>query len=130
MTDAVQIAQWALRITLALAFIAAGVSHFVAAPARTMRAMIPPVLRHPRLPSPAALVTITGLCEIAGGLGLLWEPVRFITAIALIVFLIAVFPANAYAADHPDRFGKAALPFWPRYFGQLVLIVLVLLAAL
>ena len=130
MTDAVQIAQWALRITLALAFIAAGVSHFVAAPARTMRAMIPPVLRHSRLPSPAALVTITGLCEIAGGLGLLWEPTRFVTAIALIVFLIAVFPANAYAAEHPDRFGKAALPFWPRYFGQLVLIVLVLLAAL
>lgn len=130
MMDAVQIAQWVLRIALALAFIAMGVSHFVAAPAHTMRAMIPPVLRQPWIPSPAALVTITGLCEIAGGLGLLWEPTRFITAIALIVFLIAVFPANAYAAEHPDRFGKAALPFWPRYFGQLVLILLILLAAL
>ncbi|MBH0023619.1 DoxX family membrane protein [Salinibacterium sp. SWN248] len=128
--DAVEIAQWALRIALALAFIAMGVSHFVAAPARTMRAMIPPALRQKWMPSPSALVTITGLCEIAGGLGLLWEPVRLITGIALVLFLIAVFPANAYAAEHPDRFGKAALPFWPRYFGQLGLIVLVVLAAL
>ncbi|MGZ0211430.1 MAG: DoxX family protein [Actinomycetales bacterium] len=130
MMDAVEIAQWALRIALALAFVAMGVSHFVAAPARTMRAMIPPVLRQKWMPSPAVLVTITGLCEVAGGLGLLWEPVRFIAGIALIVFLIAVFPANAYAAEHPDRFGKAALPFWPRYFGQLVLIALIVLAAI
>ncbi|WP_231606237.1 DoxX family membrane protein [Salinibacterium sp. NK8237] len=128
--DAVEIAQWALRIALALAFIAMGVSHFVAAPSRTMRAMIPPALRQKWLPSPGALVTITGLCEIAGGLGLLWEPVRLITGIALVLFLIAVFPANAYAAKHPDRFGKAALPFWPRFAGQLVLIVLVVLASL
>jgi len=128
--DAIEVARWAVRIALALAFIAMGVSHFVAAPARTMRAMIPPVLRQPWAPSPAALVTITGLCEIAGGLGLLWEPTRFVTGVALIVFLIAVFPANAYAAEHPDRFGKAALPFWPRYFGQLALIALVLIAAL
>ncbi|MBH0116057.1 DoxX family membrane protein [Salinibacterium sp. NG253] len=128
--DAVEIAQWALRIVLALAFIAMGVSHFVAAPARTMRAMIPPALRQKWMPSPSALVTITGLCEIAGGLGLLWEPVRFIAGIALVLFLIAVFPANAYAAKDPDRFGKAALPFWPRLAGQLVLIVLVVLAAL
>ncbi|CAO1652772.1 DoxX family membrane protein [Salinibacterium sp. NYA9b] len=128
--DAVEIAQWALRIVLALAFIAMGVSHFVAAPARTMRAMIPPALRQKWMPSPSALVTITGLCEIAGGLGLLWEPVRFIAGIALVLFLIAVFPANAYAAKDPDRFGKAALPFWPRFAGQLVLIVLVVLAAL
>ncbi|MBH0098579.1 DoxX family membrane protein [Salinibacterium sp. NSLL150] len=128
--DAVEIAQWALRIVLALAFIAMGVSHFVAAPARTMRAMIPPALRQKWMPSPSALVTITGLCEIAGGLGLLWEPVRFIAGIALVLFLVAVFPANAYAAKDPDRFGKAALPFWPRFAGQLVLIVLVVLAAL
>ncbi|WP_231604808.1 DoxX family membrane protein [Salinibacterium sp. SWN139] len=128
--DAVEIAQWALRIVLALAFIAMGVSHFVAAPARTMRAMIPPALRQKWMPSPSALVTITGLCEIAGGLGLLWESVRLITGIALVLFLIAVFPANAYAAKNPDRFGKAALPFWPRFAGQLVLIVLVVLAAL
>jgi uncharacterized membrane protein len=130
MMDAAQIAQWVLRITLALAFIGIGVTHFVAAPARTMAAMIPPVLRHTWMPSPRALITLTGLCEIAGGLGLLWEPTRFIAGIALILFLIAVFPANVYAAEHPKRFGREAIPFWPRYFAQLVLIALCLLAAL
>ncbi len=44
-------------------------------------------------------------------------------------FLIAVFPANAYAAEHPEKFGRAAFPFWPRYLAQLGLIVLVTLAA-
>ena len=130
MMDAVEIAQWVLRIALALAFIAMGVSHFVAAPARTMRAMIPPALRQSWMPSPMVLVTLTGLCEVAGGLGLLWEPTRFITGIALVLFLIAVFPANAYAAEHPERFGKAATPFWPRYFAQMLLITLCLLAAI
>jgi uncharacterized membrane protein len=130
MMDAAEIAQWVLRVALALAFVAIGVSHFVAAPARTMAAMIPPALRQKWMPSPTALVTITGLCEIAGGLGLLWEPSRFIAGIALVLFLIAVFPANVYAAEHPKRFGKAALPFWPRYFGQVTLIALCLMAAI
>ena len=49
-----------------------------------------------------------------------------LAAIALTLFLIAVFPANAYAAEHPERFGKVAIPFWPRYLGQLVIIALVL----
>src|SRR5664279_2536605 len=130
MMDAAEIAQWVLRIALALAFIGMGVSHFVAAPARTMAAMIPPALRHKWMPSPTVLVTITGLCEVAGGLGLLWEPTRFIAGIALVLFLIAVFPANAYAAEHPERFGRVATPFWPRYFLQMLLIALCLLAAL
>ncbi len=53
---------------------------------------------------------------------------RFAAGIALVLFLVAVFPANAYAAEHPERFGRAAFPFWPRYAAQLVLILLVLLA--
>ncbi|EPR77642.1 hypothetical protein ADILRU_0059 [Leifsonia rubra CMS 76R] len=130
MMDAAETAQWVLRIVLALAFIAMGVGHFVAAPARAMAAMIPQAFRKSWMPSRSALVTITGLCEIAGGLGLLWEPTRFAAGIALVVFLIAVFPANAHAAKHPERFGKAAIPFWPRFFAQLVLIALCLLAAI
>jgi uncharacterized membrane protein len=67
-------------------------------------------------------VQFTGLCEIAGGIGLLIPVLHLAAAIALIVFLVAVFPANAYAAKHPERFGRAAIPFWPRLIGQLVLI--------
>ena len=55
---------------------------------------------------------------------------RLAAAIALAVFLVAVFPANAYAARHPDRFGRLAIPFWPRLIAQLALIALVLVAGI
>jgi uncharacterized membrane protein len=76
-------------------------------------------------------VAITGVCEIAGAAGLLvpWDGLRLAAGICLVVFLIAVFPANAYAARDPERFGRTALPFWPRLAGQVVVIALVLLAA-
>jgi len=119
-----------LRIVLAAVFIGMGVLHFLPGPARGMAAIIPPSLRRRGIPSPLVLVYFTGLCEVAGGIGLLLPQTRVTAAFALVVFLIAVFPANAYAAQHPERFGRLAIPFWPRYFAQLVLIALVLLAAL
>lgn len=121
-----------LRIVLAVAFVGMGIAHFVPSLARGMRAIIPPRLRRPGWPSPAALVALTGVCEIAGGLGLLapWPGLRAVAGVALGVFLVAVFPANAYAARHPERFGAIAIPFWPRLIAQLVLIVMVLIAGL
>ncbi|WBU39277.1 DoxX family protein [Homoserinibacter sp. YIM 151385] len=129
---AAEIALLALRILLAAAFVGMGVAHFLPGPARGMRAMIPGALRRPGLPSPAALVALTGVCEIAGGLGLLapWAPLRAAAGIALAVFLVAVFPANAVAARDPERFGRAAIPLVPRAIAQLLLIALVLLAGL
>ncbi len=127
---------WVLRIALALAFIGMGVSHFLPSVRRTMRAMIPPALRRPRFPSAAALVAFTGVCELAGGVGIAlpWQLVgaewmRWLVGLLLVAFLIAVFPANAYAAAHPEKFGRAAFPFWPRYLAQLGLILAVTLAA-
>jgi uncharacterized membrane protein len=134
--DAVELGVWTLRLALALLFVGMGISHFVPRVRRGMRAMIPPSLRRPGLPSPAVLVAFTGLCELAGAVGLAapWqllglEWVRWLAGAALVVFLIAVFPANAYAAEHPETFGRAAFPFWPRYAAQLALILLVTLAA-
>ena len=121
-------AQEALRWLLAAAFVGMGVTHFAPGAVRTMSAMIPPVLRRPGLPSPRALVYFTGVCEIAGGIGLLVPEVRLAAGFALIVFLVAVFPANAHAAKHPERFGRVAVPFWPRFAGQLALVGLVALA--
>jgi len=120
------IARLVVSIALAAVFVFMGVAHFVPASARTMAAMIPQRLR---FVSARRLVQFTGLCEIAGGIGLL-TPLRPIAAIALIVFLVAVFPANAYAAKHPERFGKAAIPFWPRLAGQVALAGLLLFVAL
>lgn len=119
-----------LRIVLAVVFIGAGISHFAPAVQRTMAAMIPPRLRSTGLWSPRNLVIFTGICEIAGGIGLLVESTRVTSGVALAVFLVAVFPANAYAARHRDRFGAVGIPLVPRLLGQLLLIALVLLAAL
>jgi uncharacterized membrane protein len=126
------VVQLVLRILLAAIFVVMGVSHFLPKPRREMRAMIPPALRRSGMPSPVFLVAFTGVCELAGAAGLLapWPVLRLVTGIALAVFLVLVFPANAYAAGHRERFGAAAIPFWPRLIAQLVLIALVLLATL
>lgn len=127
--DALHTTQLVLRIALAAVFAFMGVLHFVPKVARGMRAMIPPPLRRPGWP--AALVALTGVCELLGAAGLLvpWDGVRLAAGICLVVFLAAVFPANAYAARDPKRFGAMAIPFWPRLVGQIVLGVLVLAAA-
>lgn len=122
--------QWVDRALLAAVFIGMGINHFRAGPAGVMARMIPPPLRRDGILKPLNVVYFTGLCEIAGGVGILIPTVRTAAAIGLVLFLIAVFPANAYAAQHRDRFGAIAVPFWPRYFAQLALILLVILAAL
>jgi uncharacterized membrane protein len=121
---------WILRGLIALVFVGMGVNHFVPASARTMAAMIPPALRSSSpLLSPRMLVRFTGICEIAGGFGLLWPPTRIAAGVALVVFLAAVFPANAYAARDRARFGALAVPFWPRLLLQVVLAALILAVA-
>lgn len=94
-----------LRIALALFFAVGGLNHFVS-PASYL-AIIPPVL-----PWPLALVYLSGAAEIAGGLGVLWPNTRKIAALGLIVLLIAVFPANIYAALHGMQIGGRAIPPW------------------
>ncbi|MEO6115229.1 MAG: DoxX family protein [Pseudolysinimonas sp.] len=125
-----ELVQLVLRTLLAAVFAFMGVTHFVPRVARGMRAMIPPALRRPGMPSPAFLVAFTGVAELAGAVGLLapWPLLRQLTGIALVVFLILVFPANAFASQHREKFGRAAIPFWPRFIAQLVLIALVLAA--
>lgn len=118
-----------VRILIAVVFIGMGINHFVPKSARVMAKMIPPVLRREGLFSPLNLVYLTGACEIAGGIGLLVPQTRLAAGIALVVFLAAVFPANAYAAANRERFGTLAIPFWPRLAGQLVLAALIIWVA-
>lgn len=125
-----EVVQLVLRILLAAIFAVMGVAHFLPRTKRGMRAMIPPALRRRGMPSPAILVAVTGVAELAGAAGLLapWSLLRLITGICLAVFLVLVFPANAYAAQHREKFGAAAIPFWPRLAGQVALIAMVLAA--
>ena len=87
-----------------LVFIAAGAMHFIR-PAM-YEAIVPPQFGHA-----GALVAISGLAEIAGGLGLLLAPTRRAAGIGLIVLLVAVWPANIYMAVEAKHFAALA-PAW------------------
>src|ERR1700677_3627039 len=70
-------------------------------------------------------VYFTGLCEIAGAVGLLLPRFRSLAGICLILLLIAMFPANAKAAiEHLKVAGRPATPLWLRLPLQLVFIAL------
>ena len=66
----------------------------------------------PFLPFPLALVYISGVAEILGGIGLLVPAVRLWAGIGLIALLIAVFPANLNMALAPERAGLGIAPLW------------------
>lgn len=90
---------------IALIFVAAGVLHFVR-PGPFVR-IVPPFL-----PFPRALVYLSGVAEILGGLGVLVPALRPWAGIGLVVLLIAVFPANLYMAIAPERAGFGIAPVW------------------
>ena len=108
------------RGALALALTGMGVLHLVPSATRTMAAIVPPSLRDRPL-SARSLVLITGGCELAGATGLLVPRTRPAAGVALVLFFAAVFPANAYAARHRDRFGPVAVPLVPRAAAQVAL---------
>ncbi len=87
----------AVAVGLAVMFVMTGVAHFVPAMRRDMIAIVPP-----RLPSAGLLVTITGVLELVGAAGLLYPPTRVAAAVCLFVLMLAMFPANVYAARMPN----------------------------
>jgi uncharacterized membrane protein len=80
----------------------------------------------PGVPNPEFMVTFTGVCEILGAIGLLVPQTRRIAAVSLVLFLIAVLPANVHAARAAVTLGgAAATPLWPRIALQALFIALV-----
>ncbi len=67
----------------------------------------------PYLPAHLALVYISGLFEILGGVGALFHRSRRLAGWGLIALLIAVFPANLHMALNPDMF--QTIPAWALY---------------
>ena len=105
----------ALRYGMAAMFLFTGVAHFTSTRASLVR-MVPPFV-----PNPERAVTVTGVLEIAGAIALLFPGVRVFAAAGLIVLLIAMFPANAYAArQRLEVVGRTAMPLLPRALRQLV----------
>ncbi len=77
------------------------------------------------LPAHLALVYVSGVFEILGGLGLILPRTRRFAAWGLILLFLAVFPANINAAvNHLPMNGKVvpAWTLWARLPFQLVLV--------
>jgi uncharacterized membrane protein len=86
-----------LRRLAGPAFIATGALHFLRP--RMYEAIVPDYL-----PAHRELVYASGVAEAAGGLGLLFAATRRPAGWWLIATLVAVFPANVWMAQHPERY--------------------------
>ena len=108
------------RGALVIMFLFTGTSHFTSMK-YDLAAMIPAPL-----PNGLWVIYLTGLFEIAGALGLLIPRTRKLAGICLVLLLVALFPANVYAAlnEIPLR-GEAATPLWIRTPMQLLYIGMV-----
>jgi uncharacterized membrane protein len=95
------------RLLLGFAFVGAGVNHF--AMPRPYERIVPPSMKG----SARRLVVVSGIAEIAGGLGVLLPWTRRPAGLGLIALLAAVFPANLYMARTPEHFRK--IPRWALY---------------
>jgi uncharacterized membrane protein len=95
------------RGLLAVFFIGSGVNHFVQR--RFYEVIVPPSLQD----RARELVDVSGVAEIAGGVGVLLPRTRRASGIGLIALLAAVFPANLYMARSPEHFRK--IPRWALY---------------
>ena len=75
------------RAAMAVMLIVTGISHFTSTD--LMVESMPDFV-----PAKRELVYFTGVCELLAVIGLLWDRTAKITSILLIIFFIAVLPAN------------------------------------
>jgi len=105
------------------AYVVAGLLHFVVPQLYVQ--IVPPIL-----PAPLALVYLSGVAEVAVGIGVLLPRTRQYAAWATIALLLAIFPANVYMATSgvvvsgiPGSGDPAAFVRWGRLPLQGVLIL-------
>jgi uncharacterized membrane protein len=84
-------------VAIAFFFITGGVAHFFVADFFIMA--MPDYLGYHK-----ELVTISGLFEILGAIGILVPQTRLLAGYGLIALIIAVYPANINMALHPEKF--------------------------
>lgn len=75
------------RAAMSAMLLVTGVAHFTSTD--PMVAMMPDFM-----PAKRELVYFTGICELLAVPGLLWDKTAKLTAVMLIVFFVAVLPAN------------------------------------
>jgi uncharacterized membrane protein len=75
------------RISMSVTLIVTGISHFTNT--EEMVAMMPEFM-----PAKREMVYFTGVCELLAVFGLLWDKTAWLTSVLLIIFFLAVLPAN------------------------------------
>ncbi|MEZ4586816.1 MAG: DoxX family protein [Gemmatimonadales bacterium] len=99
----------ATRLGIAAMLLATSSAHFTSL-RHDLAKMVPTWI-----PRPAAVVAFTGVCEVLAAVGLLVPITRGLAAKALIVFFVAVFPANVRAARQGIALGdRPVTPLWLR----------------
>lgn len=108
------------RWAVAAMFLFTGMAHFTRA-RHGMARMVPRGFGNSM-----AMVYFTGVCEIAGAIGLLIPRTRALAGVCLVLLLIAMFPANVKAArEKLNVAGRPATPLVPRTVIQIVFIGLI-----
>ncbi len=112
-----------LRIALALMFFLTASAHWGKRRADLI-GMAPPWV-----PNPGLTVTVTGILEILGAIGLLIPQTAKAAATGLALLLVAMFPANVQAARQGLTIGgRKPAPLPIRALMQLIFVVAVLVA--
>ena len=104
------------RVLVVVWFVLGGIGHFVLTDMFT--SIVPTYISFPR-----EVVYITGVCEIADGLALLYKPLRHIAGLCLIALAICVTPVHIHMlidARTPSPLVLTVL--WARLLFQPVLI--------
>jgi uncharacterized membrane protein len=112
-----------LRLALSVMFLLTASAHWGSRRAELVQ-MVPPALGHAEL-----LVTLSGLAELAGAIGLLIPRLAPLAAACLAALLLALLPANIHAALAGLTLGgRPVTPLIPRIILQAVFIAALLLA--
>jgi len=90
----------ALRVALTATFLLTASAHWRRKRRDDLIRMLPAAL-----PRPDLLITVTGICEIQGAVGLLVSRVAPVAALGLTPLLIALFPANVRATRQAIAIG-------------------------
>jgi uncharacterized membrane protein len=117
--------QTSLRLAIAVMFLFTAMAHWGKRRPDLIK-MVPLSLPYPRF-----IVTITGILEIIGAIGLLIPITSRIASICLAILLIVMFPANIRAAKLRVKIGeRPATSLLPRTILQFTFITTIILAGL
>ncbi|WP_248925391.1 hypothetical protein [Paenibacillus hamazuiensis] len=114
-----------MRFAVAVMFLLTASAHWGKRRPDLIR-MVPPAFSNP-----AMLVTLTGWLEIAGAIGIVIPATAHLASIGLALLLIALSPANIYAAQKGLTLdGKPVTPLIPRMILQIVFLAAVIAAGI